>query len=293
MDLRQLKHLLAVLDQGSFAKAAIFLHLSQPALSRSIDRLEEELGAILLDRQYGNTRATPFGAKIADRARRIIDETKEFKRDLAQTQLIDSGRLRIGFGPFAAALFMQQVVADMVASYPRLRLDVFTDAVVNLTDRLREDKIDLIVGDARAVGQAAGFEVIGLKNVAVRFVVRKEHPLASELVIPSKDLMRYPIAAPRIPVGMSTATADLRISITCDDMSAVRKLVLSTNTIAISPAEVFAEDARRRTTTLLKLADEDPLSHLFTEFAIVTATGRTLSTASLAAIERLREMVPN
>ena len=64
MQLRQLQHLVALADQGSFGRAAQAVHLSQPALSRSIESLEESLQARLVDRAYGSVRFTQAGELV-------------------------------------------------------------------------------------------------------------------------------------------------------------------------------------------------------------------------------------
>ena len=66
MQLRQLQHLVALADQGSFGRAAQAVHLSQPALSRSIESLEESLQARLVDRAYGSVRFTQAGGRKID-----------------------------------------------------------------------------------------------------------------------------------------------------------------------------------------------------------------------------------
>ena len=80
MNLKQLEHLLAVAEAGSFSRAAERLHLTQSALSRSIRLLEEDLGTRLLDRMGKRTELTPLGLTVASRARRILFESAELRR---------------------------------------------------------------------------------------------------------------------------------------------------------------------------------------------------------------------
>lgn len=80
MDFQKLKHLLAVVEHGTFSRAADKVNLSQPALSRSIQALEAELGLPLLDRGTRQVRLTPYGACVAERARRMRYEEAEIGR---------------------------------------------------------------------------------------------------------------------------------------------------------------------------------------------------------------------
>ena len=80
MNLRQLDHLVALADTGSFTRAAARLHLTQSALSRSVQALEDELGAPLVDRIGKRSELTPLGQAVLARARRIGLEAAEIRR---------------------------------------------------------------------------------------------------------------------------------------------------------------------------------------------------------------------
>ena len=94
MQLRQLQHLVALADQGSFGRAAQAVHLSQPALSRSIENLEENLQARLVDRAYGSVRFTQAGELVLARARELLADAQQIARDVLQLE-----GLAIGINP--------------------------------------------------------------------------------------------------------------------------------------------------------------------------------------------------
>ena len=97
MNLKQLEHLLAVADAGSFSRAAERLHLTQSALSRSVRLLEEDLGALLLDRMGKRTELTPLGLTVADRARRILFESAELRRSAELLSHGDQGAITVSY----------------------------------------------------------------------------------------------------------------------------------------------------------------------------------------------------
>lgn len=72
MDLRRLSHVVALADTLHFARAAEQVHLSQPAFSRSIQAVEDDLGIRLFDRETGDVRPTPAGAFVIKRARQLL-----------------------------------------------------------------------------------------------------------------------------------------------------------------------------------------------------------------------------
>ncbi len=86
MNLRHLEHWLALAETGSFSRAAEKLHITQSALSRSIQALEEELGGPLVDRIGKRNELTPLGQSVLERARRIVHEAAELKQGAAVLQ---------------------------------------------------------------------------------------------------------------------------------------------------------------------------------------------------------------
>ena len=116
MDFQKLKHLLAVVEYGTFSRAAEKVNLSQPALSRSIQALEAELGLPLLDRGTRQVRLTPYGACVAERARRMRFEETELQRELKTLHSGESGTLTIGLSPTPASLLLSPFLTHMAAN---------------------------------------------------------------------------------------------------------------------------------------------------------------------------------
>ena len=119
MQLRKLNHLLALADQGSFGRAAQAVHLSQPALSRSIESLEEDLGATLVNRAYGQVRLTAAGELVLVRARHLLADAQQIKRDVQLLQGLAMGQLQVGLGPFAAAMLGQPALSQLIQRHPQ------------------------------------------------------------------------------------------------------------------------------------------------------------------------------
>ena len=94
MNLRHLEHWLALADTGSFSRAAEQLHLTQPALSRSIAALEQELGGRLFDRIGKRNELTPLGQAVLARARHVVLEAEELRRVHPEAQVVFVGGRR-------------------------------------------------------------------------------------------------------------------------------------------------------------------------------------------------------
>ena len=104
MTLQQLRQFVALAQQGSFVKASRVLHMTQPALSRSIKSLEDDLGQLLFDRVGKRIELTPFGQRTLDRAQTLLDDATQLRRSGKGLRPDDSGRLRVGLSSGPGAL---------------------------------------------------------------------------------------------------------------------------------------------------------------------------------------------
>lgn len=143
MELEQLRHFIKVADLASFTRAADEVGLSQPALSRSIARLESELGQPLFDRQTRKIALTDAGAAVLERARTLLTMAEDLKtqiRDDGQT-----GRVRVGAIPTIAPYFLPQLLKSFAKDFPLAQVIVQEDTTANLLTRLAEAEIDLAI----------------------------------------------------------------------------------------------------------------------------------------------------
>ena len=149
MNLRHLEHWLALADSGSFSRAAEKLHITQSALSRSIQALEEELGGALVDRIGKRNELTPLGRSVLERARRIVHEAAELKQGAAVLQQGGLGALQVGLGSGPGAMLMTAWLVHCARHHPGLRVSVSRGSTELQLQQLRERKLDALVVDVR------------------------------------------------------------------------------------------------------------------------------------------------
>ena len=130
MDIRQLDALLAIADHKTFTSAARSLHTVQSNVSKHIARLEEELGATLVDRDAGTL--TEEGEAVVARARRIRAETDAIADDMAAMRDDISGVTRLGIIDSTARWLIPMVLPALEATYPNIRLQVLTATTTSL-----------------------------------------------------------------------------------------------------------------------------------------------------------------
>ncbi len=143
MDLKQLRTFLHVADLGSLSKAAERLHLSQPALSRQIRMLEDEMGESLLTRTGRGVEITEAGEVLARRASRILSEVERLHADMADHKGRITGHVILGLPPSAGLFVGGPLIERYRAQYPDVKVRVVQMMSGNVQDALLEGKLDL------------------------------------------------------------------------------------------------------------------------------------------------------
>jgi DNA-binding transcriptional LysR family regulator len=209
MEVRRLQQVLAIHQHGSFAKAADALNLSQPSLSRSVARLEDELKAPVFVRTSRGAELTPLGELLVARAERIVAELASLARDAALAAGGETGEVRLGVGTLLGAGFLPRFLDRILDRYPRLRLTVETGDADDLLPRLAAREIDLVLC---ALGPHVGEPpLVTTRLLTAEMVVlaAPDHPLAGEQAIAPQRLAQFRCAGAATSVFRNSALFDL------------------------------------------------------------------------------------
>lgn len=148
MDIRQLRTILAVAETGSLTKAAELLHVVQPALSRQLRQLEEELGAPLFERNRHGMMLTLSGRRFVDQVRISLKGLYQAKADICAAQASLMGSVSIGMLPGLASCLAGPLVLSLRSQYPDLRVRIATGFSDFLQRSLEQGKLDIcLMGD--------------------------------------------------------------------------------------------------------------------------------------------------
>lgn len=242
MNLQHLKHWLALAETGSFSRAAEKLFITQSALSRSIQALEEELGGALVDRMGKRNELTPLGQSVLARARRIVHEAAELKQGAALLQQGGLGTLHLGLGSGPAAMLMTPWLVYMARHYPNVQVSVSRGPTELQLQQLRQRSLDALVVDVRRVDPAADLLMGPQYEMAAAMVCRAGHPLLAQYPqgVPFEAVLRFPVAAvplsqevSRILVSRYGARADPRqlTTLECEDIVSLLETVGQTDAV--------------------------------------------------------------
>ncbi|WP_019834341.1 transcriptional regulator CynR [Sphingomonas sp. PR090111-T3T-6A] len=177
MLLRHIRYLLAVAEQGSFTRAALTLHVSQPALSQQIRQLEDQMGTQLLDRSGRTVRPTDAGDAFLAYARRALAELEAGSRAVRDVRDLSSGTLRIACAPSFSAYLMAPLAQHFHDRHPGITLWLEEMAQEEIEAALGADRIDL--GIATSDVHAEDVEWQPLHEERLGLIVGKQHPIAA------------------------------------------------------------------------------------------------------------------
>jgi DNA-binding transcriptional LysR family regulator len=298
LEVRRMRHVVALADHGSFARAAAVLGLSQPALSRSVQSVEREVGSRLFVRTASGVEPTDSGRVLVARIRQIVQLTEDLDRDLTSDRRLHSGHVHVGAGPYPAQSMLADALARFVADYPRVVVRVMMRDWDELLRRLRAREIEFFVAEISTFGSESDVEIDKLEEHPMFILARRGHPLLGRVPVGLFDSLAFPCLSvsripPRVlePVRASQrrsldATAANRVfpALEFNSLDAVKKIVLGSDAVMVAPpACVEDELASGR---LVALGSEP---YLTSRYGIVRLRSQPLAAACARFLEYVLE----
>lgn len=145
MDPKFLAQLAVIVELGSVTKAANKLNVTQPTLSRSVKIIEDRVGGAVLHRARYGVAPTEIGERLAEEGRAILRRSDRARSAIQEFMHGLNGELRVGVGPMIAATIMGDFFADTVDSPPSYSLKIHCEAASRLTQRLKDDLLDVAI----------------------------------------------------------------------------------------------------------------------------------------------------
>jgi DNA-binding transcriptional LysR family regulator len=293
LDIKRWNHVVAVADRRSFARAAEQVHLSQPALTRSIQAAEAELGLRLFDRGTQEVLTTPAGEFVVARARELVFNSRCLERDVELYANRELGDTAFGCGPFPAATFMPSLLAGLRRDFPRINLRLQVSNWELLLARLRDEDIEFFVADTRDLPADAMLKIRPLRRQPGGFYVRSGHPLPVKKPVGLAQIWRYGVATVRLPKEVRlvvsrmldlASPAALSLALECDHVDLLKAVALESDTVLAAPLSALTAEIEARTLRELSVIG---LPKLESNMGIVTLRGRTPSPMADLIIRRL------
>jgi len=195
MELRHFRYFVGVAEEENVSRAALKLHVSQPALSRQIRDLEDELGFLLLERSAKSVRLTEAGRTFLIEARGVLQRAEDAVKAARAIATGGSGELHVGYAPSLTARILPQTLRAFQAELPNVRVRLHDLSTEEMLAGLREGKLQLAFVARPITSTLRGLRFEELVRDAIRLAVAPKHPLARQRTVTLAEAAREPIIA--------------------------------------------------------------------------------------------------
>ena len=280
IDLRQLEHIAALAEHGSFTLAAAALGSSQPALSRSIQAAERAVGARLFDRTRAGAMPTALGKVVLERARRVLREAAELDREVALALALEIGQVRVGVGPYPAEISVGTAAGRLARRRPGIRAELVVGHWKTLTEAVVQGELDLAVAETSVAEADPRLCVEPLPRHGAFFFCRPGHALTGRGRLTLEEIGEFPCASPVLPDRFPLEVSSIR----ADTFQLAKRVVLESNAVGLAVQTMIEAELRDGLLTALDL----DAPWLVTRYGFISLADRTLSPAALAFMEEVR-----
>lgn len=296
MNFDRLRHFEAVARRGSFIHAAQDLHITQPALTRSVQVLEREIGGPLFNRRRHKVALTGFGRFVLERVQVLVSSHNQLSQEIEQYKGVERGHLYVGFGPLAAETLAARCIGRFQSAYPRVSLRVAFPATDEMVDAVTSGRIEVLVGEPDPQKTPPDLNQNRLQSRPGFFYCRCGHPLLKKQSLRLEDLAEYPFVGFKLPREFAHLTEAGKFGdfdpvtnlvvpkVECYSVPATKQTVAATNGLGAATLSMMWREIRDGELAPLALY----IPGFETSYSIVTSQSRTLTPAAEAFVRIVR-----
>jgi DNA-binding transcriptional LysR family regulator len=200
---RRLQHLLALIEHAHFGRAAQSLDISQPALTKSIQALESELGVQLIDRKHGAIGPTVFGEVVIQRSQRMMTEEDELRREIRLLAGLELGSMKVALGPYPSVTSGYAAIARLVAAHPGIHVTAHVAGWREVASQVAVRTVDIGIAETRSLEGEEQFATELLGQHYARIFCRPGHPVLRRGPVLPGEILDFPWVATRLPARMA------------------------------------------------------------------------------------------
>lgn len=265
IDPKLLRYLLAIDRRGSFVRAAELLNISQPALSVAISRLEDVVGARLMERGRHGAQLNPLGRLLARHASSVETVLETARHELSLFQREVEGPLAIGGTPLVAASIIPDVLAQLEREVDKLSVRVVEGLDEDLFEQLERYELDVVISNIGLVPHPASARCVPLFDARTMAVVRPGHALAGRDLVTLSELLDWTWAFPprggafRLQMEAIFATYGLPFPgnlIEAAQFSILKKIVQKSDAVTLLSDQIVREELEEGTLVTVPLAEK-------------------------------------
>ncbi|MBN1086996.1 LysR family transcriptional regulator [Erwinia aphidicola] len=258
--LHQLRAFVDVARHGSIRAASRAAGLSQPALTKSIQELEEVLGARLFIRRRQGVALTEIGDNFFQHASLIIEELRVAQEDIQQRLGLAGGTVNIGVGGSIARTLMPQVITQFRRQFPNVKIRIVEGQLVSMIPELRQGELDFTINTSYPGHLDSELSYERLMEREYRVVVRKGHLCQHATSLAELQHCDWTMPTPRgsyyrllHDMGMAPA-----ISVTCETFMACTSLIAQSDFVSILSSDVIGDPILGNQLVALNIKEQLP-----------------------------------
>ena len=300
-DIGHLRHFLAVMDHGSLSEAAQHAFVSQPALTKSIQRFEASLGHALFDRS-ARLEPTALALRIAPLCRKVVLGFDDIGGEAELFMNSALGDLRIGAGPFFAETLVAPAIRKLLQNRVNAHVDLEVIAYDALPEKLRARELDMFVGDISELRHDPDLVIVPMPSFPLIWVCRKGHPLCERKQLLARDMYAYPFVLPR-PTQWGIDWLDRNVppklrgqkkgrdfvAMFSNNLGSLREVVLNTDSITAMSVSMLEPEWRKERFHRLPVKSPPPYS----DAGIVMLKDRSMAPIATLMLEILQKDIVN
>lgn len=190
MDVHALRYFVEVARHQNFTRASEALHVTQPAVSKMVRALEEELGAALLLRERRRVRLTDAGRMVLERAQGVLDAMTGIEQEVGELAALRRGRLRIGMPPIVGVAFFPPLLAEYHVAHPGIVLELREEGSHHIEALVLDRELD--VGAVVLPTDEKAFGTLPFVHDELQAVLHPSHPLSRRRTLALRELRATP-----------------------------------------------------------------------------------------------------
>jgi LysR family nitrogen assimilation transcriptional regulator len=288
MELRSLHYFVRIAELGSITRASAHLQIAQPALTRHVQRLEDELDAPLFTRANRGVRLTEAGHKLLESAQRILRDVERAGDEIRAHKAHPSGKIVLGVTPTLCPVVVPELFGRMRRHYPMIELKVVHAGTVRLEEFVVDGRVD--IGLLAEISRSR--LILSTRLAEEEMVLVTRHGARPQRIVSLEELSRTPlILGDGLRAAMDNLLAGHRIELQVDtelnDHETIRLMVQQGVGASILPhSSVYRECARG-----LAEAHRITANGVFRTLALGVAANRGTSSAREAVAEIVTQVV--
>ncbi|NKF52637.1 LysR family transcriptional regulator [Shewanella sp. WXL01] len=293
MELRHLKHFVTLAEYKSYSLAASELNISQPSLTRSIQRLESLLEAKLMERNSRFVKLTYFGNIVLKHSEKILSSVSDLEAEVKLPRDDSFNDIVLGGGNLVASHVYDSILVEFTRKYPNFNVELCYRYVEELYGLMLKGELDVFLAETRItqLDKMPDIDIIPYCESKGVFCCRPGHPLLKEKYLFTPRLKDYQIALPRgTPVEITSAFDDLFDTereyfsglVRFEEIHTIKHSLYNSDMICLLPDVIVKQELEAGRLVLLNINN---MPQIDVAYGIVTMKGKPIKPAVKKFIE--------